>query len=126
MTKAEKIRQLCKNKGISVPKLEKDLGYSNGSLLKRNGSGIKYQRIAEIAKYFDVPVDYLLNDELTDEKLLIETHNQGNNEAETSRRILAYTKELSEIYDLLSDASPDVQAMVLAMLKASKKNFDEN
>ena len=53
----ELIRQLCKKKGISVHALEKELGFSQGSISKMRTSVPKVDRVMKIAKYFDVPVE---------------------------------------------------------------------
>ena len=56
----EQLKDLCANEGISVSKLEKDLGFSNGSLSK----GIpNAQRLLKIADYFDLPMEYFVGDE---------------------------------------------------------------
>ena len=52
------IRTLCTKKGISIKTLEKELGFSNGSLAK--SATIKAERLQKIAEYFDVTVDYLM------------------------------------------------------------------
>lgn len=51
------IQRLCKENGTSIARLERDLGFSNGSLKK--AKSIKDERLKEIAAYFGVSVDYL-------------------------------------------------------------------
>ena len=52
------IRTLCTKNGLSIKKLEKELGFSNGSLAK--SATIKAERLQKIAEYFNVSVDYLM------------------------------------------------------------------
>lgn len=55
------IKKLCELHEITIQKLEKDLGLSNGSLMK---SGVmKSDRLKAIAKYFGVSMEYLLGSE---------------------------------------------------------------
>ena len=61
----EIIRTLCKERGLSVTELEKNLGYGNGSLTKK-GSSIKSDRLFTVAKYFNVPMEYLITGEMPD------------------------------------------------------------
>ena len=58
MTVLERIKGLCKNKGISITTLEAELEYSNGSLSK--AKDIPSSRIMEISKFFEVSMDYLM------------------------------------------------------------------
>lgn len=52
------IRDLCPKNNTSIKTLEKELGFSNGSLVK--ASTIKNDRLQKIADYFNVTVDYLM------------------------------------------------------------------
>ena len=58
MSTLDIIRELCTKNGISVKTLEKELGYSNGSLAK--AKVIPSDRVLEISKYFDVSMEYLM------------------------------------------------------------------
>lgn len=55
------IRTLCTKNKTSIKALEKELGFSNGSLAK--AATIKDDRLQKIAEYFHVTVDYLMNGE---------------------------------------------------------------
>lgn len=55
----DRIKQLCKEKGISVRKLEQALGYGNGAMSKLNSAKASYERMSELASYFGVSIDYL-------------------------------------------------------------------
>lgn len=56
----EKIKELADNRGISLMKLEEDLGYSRNTLYKLKLQKPNAERISEIADYFNVSTDYLL------------------------------------------------------------------
>ena len=57
---------LCKQKGIAISQLEKDLGFGNGSLKKTKKGTLRSDRICSIARYFGTTPNYILgwNDEI--------------------------------------------------------------
>lgn len=61
MTVFERIETLRKEKKISQAKLEKDLGFSNGSVSKWKTSTPTPERLKKLADYFSVSVDYLVS-----------------------------------------------------------------
>lgn len=63
MDMKERIQALCKEKGISVNKLEKDLGFGTGYVSKLGKSTPNTAKIKLIADYFNVSVDYLMTGE---------------------------------------------------------------
>ena len=60
METREIIKKLCKNQGISVNKLETDLGFGTGYVSKLGKSTPNVKKIKSIADYFNVSVDYLM------------------------------------------------------------------
>ena len=68
MTVFERIESLRKAQGISQGKLEKELGFSNGSISKWRNSTPTYERIQKVAEYFGVSADYLMTGEMPPEK----------------------------------------------------------
>jgi transcriptional regulator with XRE-family HTH domain len=56
-----KIKELCKKKGVSVRKLEADLGFSTGSACKWDISTPSFERMTKVADYFSVQLDELRN-----------------------------------------------------------------
>lgn len=72
MTVFERIEELRKSTGLSQGKLEKELGFSNGSISKWKNSTPKYERLQKIADFFGVTVDFLMtgnDDEAKDYEL---------------------------------------------------------
>lgn len=61
MTVFERIEKLRKSRNISQGKLEKELGFSNGSISKWKTSTPNPERLQKLAEYFNVSMDYLLN-----------------------------------------------------------------
>lgn len=56
-----KIKTLCKEKGISIHAMEKDLGFGGGTVSRWKNSNPGIEKILKIAKYFEVPVEFLIN-----------------------------------------------------------------
>lgn len=68
------IRSLCKQRGISVKILEKELGYSNGSLAK--AKVIPSDRILDLSKFFNVSMEYLMTGEEKEESPIYYTNEE--------------------------------------------------
>lgn len=58
----ETIKKLCKKKGVTVTGTEKVLGFAKGSLCKVNTSKPSMEKVQKLAKYFDVPIEYLMGE----------------------------------------------------------------
>lgn len=71
----EKIKELADNHGISLTKIEEDLGYSRNTLYKLKSQKPNAERVSEIADYFHVSTDYLLgrtdNPRIADEESIV-------------------------------------------------------
>lgn len=61
MTLKERIKELCRQKGISMNQLEKELVFATGYISKLEKSTPNLKYIQKIADYFNVSVDYLMN-----------------------------------------------------------------
>ena len=68
MTVFDRIEQLRKTQNLSQGKLEKELGFSNGSISKWRNSTPTYERPQKVADYFGVSVEYLMTGEAPEEK----------------------------------------------------------
>lgn len=55
----DRIQKLCRNNSISIAKLEKDLGFGNGSIYKWEKSSPSIEKVQKVASYFNVSFDYL-------------------------------------------------------------------
>lgn len=63
MTLYERIESLRKARKISQGNLEKELGFSNGSISKWKNSTPTPERLQKLAEYFGVSVDWLMTGE---------------------------------------------------------------
>lgn len=57
------INAICEAKGVSVWKMERELGFSNGCIRKWNDSDPGIRKVRKVADYLDVPIEKLLDDE---------------------------------------------------------------
>lgn len=55
----DRIKQLCKNKGITVSQLEKELGFSVGSIGKWRQYSPSIEKVLAVAKFFNYSLDEL-------------------------------------------------------------------
>ena len=54
------IKSLCDEKSITIFKLEKDLGFSNGAIRRWRKSSPSVENLDKVADYFNVSIAYLL------------------------------------------------------------------
>ena len=64
----DRIKALCKQKGVTITGTEKDLGFARGSLCKVDTNKPSMERVNKLADYFGVSVEYLMTGETTEEK----------------------------------------------------------
>lgn len=125
MTMYERIESLRKNVGLSQGKLEKELGFSNGSISKWKNSTPTPDRLQKIADYFNVSVDYLITGEQKEggEAYYL------NEETTKMAQSIFENKELRMLFDAAQDASPDdlqtVHSMLLALKRKEQGNIDD-
>lgn len=110
MTTLEKIKNLCKKHGVTVQKLELDLGEKPTSIAKIT-SNSKGEKLLKIARYFGVTVEYLIDE---DRK---EPDNFDISEFEY--QIILKYRELSERQQalILSDLHLDLDSASSSILK---------
>lgn len=56
----DKVKQLCDQKKVSICKVEKDLGFSSGSIIKWKKSIPSADKLQKVAVYFNVCIEHLL------------------------------------------------------------------
>lgn len=57
----DKIKELCKMRGVSVSSVEKKAGLSNGAISKWNNVSPTVDNLQAVAKILEVKLDYLLS-----------------------------------------------------------------
>lgn len=65
----ERVKRLCKTKGVSVSQMQQDLGLPQGGVYKWNKHTPSFPALQKMSAYFGVSIDYIL--EGADEQELI-------------------------------------------------------
>ena len=117
MTVFERIEELRKTQNLSQGKLEKELGFSNGSISKWRNSTPTYERLQKVADYFGVTVDYLMTGENSAEKK--ESVLNERDERDISRRLEQTLSDLESEQDALMFDGGPLDDETRELLKAS-------
>lgn len=101
MTSVELIRQLCRERGISVAKLERDCGFSNGYIRNMANGIFPSDKALKIATYLEIPVEKL-NRKLTRLKELylaegITLEEYKHDKEEITSQIASLTAKISPV-----------------------------
>ena len=65
----ERINELLNSRGISVRQLERDLGFGNATVRTWDTHVPSMDKVAKVADYFGVTVDYLLGNDSEDDEV---------------------------------------------------------
>ena len=88
MTRLEKFQTLCNDRGISINRLEQEIGVSQGSLRKIDTNMPKADKIFALAQYFQVPMEYFFEETHKERPLYRASAGQGAyNETYTSESV---------------------------------------
>lgn len=115
MTLRERIKELCKKNGVSLNKLEDELGFAKGYMSKLDKSTPNAVKIQKIADYFGVSVDYLM------------TGNEDSNNYylnEDAREMAQFMFDNPE-YKVLFDASRNVKKEDIELVKQLMDRFKQ-
>lgn len=113
----ERIKALCKENGISMNKLEDILGFGKGYISKLGKSTPNTQKIQQIADYFGVTLDYLLNG--TTENKYYELNEKD--EKDIAKRLKATLEDLENSDGLMFSGEP-LDEETKELLRASLEN----
>ena len=58
----DNVKIFCAEKNISIGQLEKELGFSNGSICKWNENEPGIRKVQKVADYLQVPIEKLLEE----------------------------------------------------------------
>lgn len=98
----ERIKRLCAKKGITIAKLESDLGFGNASIKKwEKMSSPSIDKVVKVATYFDVSIDYLM----------------GRSDIEISMSELVGDEDIISFQRARERMSPKDREKMMAMLK---------
>lgn len=99
----ERIKELCKLKGITINALERKLGFSKGSICKMEKHKPSGEKLQKIADYFQVSIEYLTTGEdvdlilgVSDANLLLEYHKLSDSNRKQVERMVQYLIEMQK------------------------------
>ncbi|WP_353097704.1 helix-turn-helix transcriptional regulator [Tissierella praeacuta] len=75
MSLLAKIQNLCKNRGINVSKLEKELEFGNGTIYRWDKNSPSVDKVQKVASYFEIPIGDLLEEEQKEASSALEEAN---------------------------------------------------
>lgn len=119
MTTVERILEICHEKRIPISKLERDCGFANGYVKQLKKGTMPNDRLAKVADYLGVTIEYLTTGET-----------QGYYyDPETARiaQEIYQSPELHMLFDATRDAKPeDLKTFyeMILMLKRKERYED--
>lgn len=90
MTLKDRVKELANEKKLSLPTLEAELGFGNGTITKWDKSTPNADKLNKVAQYFHVTMDYLLNGSI------IESSNKWDDQPSINDAILNF---LTDYFD---------------------------
>lgn len=120
MTTYEVVAELCKQKGIAITTLEKELGFGRGYIgkFKTKGTNPTAKKLQQIADFFGVSIDYLISGkEENDGDTMIQDRDLKNKYQEIYD--LLKSKETAPLYFDGQPADPDSIDLLLKQVEIS-------
>jgi len=105
----ERIRELCKSHGTSIPKLEEQLNFGAGTVSKWKKSSPSADKILKVAEYFQVSTDYLLGNDCSSY--------YTNDEAAILAQALHDNPQFRVMFDATKDLDPDSIKKIIEFIK---------
>lgn len=110
----ERVKELCKNAGIPVSKLERDCGFANGYVSKLGKSTPNTKNIQKIADYFGMDLNALMTGQDA------EGYYYDKETAEIADRIY-HDKYMGMVFDAMKDSTPEQIKNFYDMLMVMKR-----
>ena len=122
MTVKDRVKALCKARGITVKQLQEDTGIGN-VVSHWDEYNPRMKTLAKVAIYFNVPIEALTGDPMPEQKEIPGTSRSDEEFEDAIRR-----GKYSHFIDLLDMSTPETQQEVLTLLISrlhSRVNRDE-
>ena len=135
-TAVQYVRRMCKEKGIAISKLEKDLKFGNGYLNPKKGTKIPYDLAVMIAEYLHCDINPLLSNDSEERVIRIVRPNRDAieksafddgadyyeyRESQQIAQQIMDDADLRALFDAARDSRPEDLAMAMALLKRLKE-----
>jgi len=121
MNLRDRIRELANKNGMSLPNLESELGFGNGTIVRWDKASPTSEKLTKVADYFNVTVDYLLG---RGETIDSETPYYLNDEAREMAEELAKNPKLHILFDAARTVSVEDLQFVIDMVNRFKQDSE--
>jgi transcriptional regulator with XRE-family HTH domain len=108
------IQSLCGKHGISVPLLEKELGFGKGSVYKWDKNSPSIDKLQKVAEYFNVSIDSLISGEIN---LSIDLSSQSKETQLEIAKIIMTEPSIEEVIKKLNSLPPEKREVILNLIK---------
>lgn len=116
-----RIKELCAKTGVSMNKLETELGFGKGYISKLGSSSPNTTKLQKIADYFNVSLDYLMTGKEKDD----DPKYYLNDETAQIAQEIFENKELRVLFDASRKAKPEALKLAHDMLLALKRKEED-
>lgn len=117
MNGVEYIRNQCKERGIPVSTLEKDLKFSNGYLNPKKMDYVPYEKAILIQKYLGGDISKMISPKIE----IVSSQYYFNDETASIAQDIFDNRELRLLFDAARDAQPEDLKVAHDMLLALKR-----
>lgn len=103
MNSVERTKELCRQKNITIAKLERDCGFGNGYVNSLKRGSFPDDRLKIIASYLDVSSNYLMSGEEDMENIMKDPLMQTIYRIKTAmsdEKFFIFYKALKDLYEL--------------------------
>ena len=121
MNSVERVKAICKDRKIPISKLERDLGFANGYISQLRKGVLPDDRLAKIADYLSVSVEYLMNCDSTEKAPALTV----KDERDIARSVEKIMDDLASSGDLMFDGVPMSDEAKAAMAAAIRVGLEE-
>ena len=121
MTPVERVVAICKERKITIAKIERDLGFSNGYIKGLKGGKISAERVRTIGDYLNVPY-YEIDPEIFPKQ---DSQYYLNPETAQMAQELFDNPNMRILFDAARDSKPEDLQMAADMLNRFKKTNPE-
>jgi len=118
MDTVAEIKRICKEKNITISKLEKDLGFSNGYISQLRRGVVRADRLSAIADYLGVSLASLLGEEETQPEEITSQPNSDMNEMLTS---IKENPGMRILFNKAKNATPEQLLAIAQMIDTFKQ-----
>lgn len=121
----ENVKKAASDRGYSINRLEKELGFARSYILKFKTITPSADKIQKIAEFLNVSTEYLMTGEekTEDKKYYL------NEETAHAAQEMFENKELKALYDVQKDMNPDdlraLYGMALALKRKERGDMDD-